>query len=807
MKAVILAGGKGTRLRPLTCTVPKPMVPLLDRPMMEYTLELLRRYGMEDIAVTVQYLPQVIRHYFGDGGEYGVNLSYFEENDPLGTAGSVKQAEAFLNETFVVMSGDAMTDFDIGEAIAYHKAKRALVTIVLTRVEAPLEYGVVMTKPDGQVSRFLEKPSWGEVFSDTVNTGIYIMEPEVLYYFDRGVEFDFSRDLFPLLLMLGKPLYGYVAAGYWSDIGTPRQYRQTQFDMLDGKVKAAIRGTEVLPRVWIGEHVKIRRNIELCAPAFIGSHCVLEDDAQIGAYTVVGEGCLIKRHACLSRSVLWKHALIEQHAEIKGAVLGRHAIVRSGAVVHEDAIIGDASHIGVKSFIQPSMKVWPSKAVDNYTRLNESLIYEEKQSRSLFGYWGVKGDCYGLMTATFAHKLALAFGMTLPVGGKAVVAHDASAYAELLAEALIGGLHAAGLSTYALGLTAPSVLRFAAERLDCAAGLHVRHCAGAADGAYRIEFLDGGGLPISKTAERKVEQAFAQEERRRIEPQQVGRALAPPDAAGVYLEQMLSLADVAAIQEMRYTVVVQGDLHCLGGLLDETLAKLGCRTVRLGSGEPDGEELVRAVRAMQADVGVCLESDGRLSQVAAENGELIGGSLLEVLQIMLQLHRGAAKISVPVHMPGIVEGMGAASNRQIVRIKSDVRSVMEGSRLEGFDFRYDGLFMLSQLLDMMVYEGQTISGLLRRIPFFVMSKRRVDCPWQDKGRVMRFLLEEAEGSKVELIDGIKVFHDGGWTLALPDGEEPCVLVYAHSLHPQRAEELAYAYARKIEMFLQKLAAV
>ncbi|MBR2569473.1 MAG: nucleotidyltransferase family protein, partial [Paenibacillus sp.] len=236
MKAVIMAGGKGTRLRPLTLNTPKPMVPLLNRPCMEYIIELLKRHDIHQIAVTVQYLPEVIRNHFGDGSAYGVELYYAEEDTPLGTAGSIKNAAEFLDETFIVISGDALTDFNLRQAIDYHKDKDALATMVLTQVDSPLEYGVVMTDESGRVTRFLEKPSWSEVFSDTVNTGIYVLEPEILDWIPANCSYDFSLNLFPELLSNNKALYGYVAEGYWSDIGNLQQYRKSQFDMLDGHV-------------------------------------------------------------------------------------------------------------------------------------------------------------------------------------------------------------------------------------------------------------------------------------------------------------------------------------------------------------------------------------------------------------------------------------------------------------------------------------------------------------------------------------------------------------------------------------------
>jgi mannose-1-phosphate guanylyltransferase/phosphomannomutase len=215
MKSVIMAGGEGTRLRPLTCNIPKPMVPIVNKPVMEHIIELLRKHNLTDIAVTLQYLPNIIKNHFNDGREYDVNLKYYVEDKPMGTAGSVKNAEDFLDDTFIVISGDALTDIDLKKAIDFHFSKKSMATLVLKKVEIPLEYGVVVTDENGRITRFLEKPSWGEVFSDTVNTGIYILSPEVLKYYNKNEIFDFSKDLFPLLLKQDKPMYGYVSEDYW----------------------------------------------------------------------------------------------------------------------------------------------------------------------------------------------------------------------------------------------------------------------------------------------------------------------------------------------------------------------------------------------------------------------------------------------------------------------------------------------------------------------------------------------------------------------------------------------------------------
>ncbi|HHX77599.1 MAG TPA: NDP-sugar synthase, partial [Firmicutes bacterium] len=294
MKAVILAGGEGARLRPLTCDRPKPMVPVMNVPVMEHIIALLRKYNFKDIAVTLQYLPDQIRHYFRDGRDFGVSIEYYIEDSPLGTAGSVKNAEAFLDETFLVISGDALTDFNLENIVEFHRRKQGIATIVLTRQETPLEYGVVITDETNRIVRFLEKPGWNEVFSDTVNTGIYVLEPRVFCFFDRGVKFDFSKDLFPLLMAKNESLYGFTSPGYWCDIGTITQYRQAHKDILDGRVKINLNKEKRDDGVWVGRGVKIERGARVEGPVFLGDGCWVRKGAVVKDYTVLGNNTLVE---------------------------------------------------------------------------------------------------------------------------------------------------------------------------------------------------------------------------------------------------------------------------------------------------------------------------------------------------------------------------------------------------------------------------------------------------------------------------------------------------------------------------------
>src|SRR6476646_1806003 len=267
MKAVIMAGGEGTRLRPLTSNHPKPMMPLVNRPMMEHIVELLRRHGIDEIVVTVAYMANTIRNYFGDGSEFGVRMVYASEETPLGTAGSVRNAMDELTEPFLVISGDVLTDIDLGAIVRFHEEKQAIATLGLVPVENPLEFGIVITREDGSIERFLEKPSWGEVFSDTINAGIFVFEPEIFDFIAPGESVDFSNEVFPKLLANSKPLYGAVAEGYWEDVGTLEAYVRAHKDALDAKVAIDIPGFRLEHGVWLGEGAEIHPEALVEGPA------------------------------------------------------------------------------------------------------------------------------------------------------------------------------------------------------------------------------------------------------------------------------------------------------------------------------------------------------------------------------------------------------------------------------------------------------------------------------------------------------------------------------------------------------------
>lgn len=360
MQAIILAGGMGTRLRPLTQELPKPMVPLLGKPLMEHSIDLLKKYGINKIGVTLMFLPQYVKNYFKDGSEFGVELSYFVEEKPLGTAGSIKLAEDFLDDTFIVISGDSLTSVNLEKILKYHKSINADVTIVLSKQSEPLAYGVVLTDTTGKVTSFVEKPQWENVFSDTVNTGIYIIEKKVLDKIQKNKEFDFSKDLFPLLLKENYNLYGYITEEYWCDLGTAKSYLNANIDTLSGTVFGK-KFENVLCK-----NVTVSENVKLIPPVFIDENTIINGNCTIGPNVVVGKNCIIE-NSDISNSVLWDKNIVNR-CDFSNNILGNNNTVDS-CVLSGNNVIGSNVKINKMAHVKHNVNV-----CDNSEIASEAIV-------------------------------------------------------------------------------------------------------------------------------------------------------------------------------------------------------------------------------------------------------------------------------------------------------------------------------------------------------------------------------------------------------------------------------------------------
>jgi mannose-1-phosphate guanylyltransferase/phosphomannomutase len=353
---------------------PKSLLPVANRPIMEHVLRLLKRHSFDETVVAVQFLA-VFRNYFGDGEQFGMSLQYATEAMPLGTAGSVRNAEdALRDESFLVISGDALTDMDLADLVRFHKDKGALVTLALAKVSNPLEFGIVITGEDGQIQRFLEKPTRGEVFSDTVNTGIYVIEPEVLAEVPPGEMVDWSGDVFPKLLKRGAPLYGYISDSYWQDIGTHESYLKAQADVLAGRVQTDIAGFEVSPGLWIAEGAEVDADAVLTGPLCVGDYAKIEAGAQLREYTVIGSNVVVKEGAFLHRAVVHNNVCVGQGVTLRGCVIGKNTDVMRLARIEEAAVVGDECVIEPEAYVSAGVKVYPFKTIKAAAVVNNNVI-------------------------------------------------------------------------------------------------------------------------------------------------------------------------------------------------------------------------------------------------------------------------------------------------------------------------------------------------------------------------------------------------------------------------------------------------
>jgi mannose-1-phosphate guanylyltransferase/phosphomannomutase len=810
-----MAGGEGTRLRPLTSNQPKPMVPIVGKPCMEHILELLRKHGFSDVVVTVAFLPQAIRSYFGDGENLGLNIEYSVEESPLGTAGSVRLASGRLDETFLVISGDALCDFDLGQVIEFHKEKRAAVTIGLKSVENPLEFGIVVTDEDGRVERFLEKPSWGQVFSDTINTGIYVLEPEVLRHIPRDRPFDFSKELFPLLLEMGRPIYGHVCDGYWQDIGNLDQYRQANFDALDEKVALDVSGLKIRGDVWVGEGVEIDDVEGVEGPAFIGNYCTISPESSVGPYSVLGPGTTLRERGRVSRSVIDASCYIGRSALVEGAILGRNCDVRSHARVQEGVAIGDQVTLGDQSVIYPGVRIYPYKEVEYGAQIHESLIWESRGTTQIFGKDGVLGLVNVDLTPEVALRFGAALGTALKRGARVVASRESAPAYQMIKRAIISGLHSTGVQVADLRTLPAPVGKHHLKTQGYDAAFHVGAASHDPE-AVQIRLFERPGIALSSSLQKEIDKHFTRQELRRVPFADVGVITYPARARETYANDLLANLDVEAIRARNFRLIVDYGYSAASNVLPLVLGPLGVEAVTAHAFESDIGHLparlretiegaTRLVQAVNADFGAVFDRSAERIYLIDEAGREVPPEQALLLYLRLIGANGyRGRVAVPINTTSQIEGLigdqlelvrTGASLPDLTRVSSEEGVVFAGAVGGGYAFpgflpAYDAMASLCKLLELLAtQEPRSISELTRELPRPTLIHRQIACSWALKGTVMRVLNERFAEADVDLRDGIKVFDERGWVQVLPDPDEPLVHLYAEGATTEGSEEL------------------
>jgi len=823
-----MAGGEGSRLRPLTSNLPKPMLPLANRPMMEFVIDLLRRHGITDLVVTVAYMADTIRDHFGDGTEFGVSIVYATEEVPLGTAGSVRNARAHLDERFLVISGDVLTDIDLSAVVAAHDRSGAVATIGLVRVPDPLEFGIVITAEDGSIERFLEKPSWGQVFSDTINSGVFVCEPEVLDRIDPDRAVDFSSEVFPAMLDAGLGLFGAVVEGYWEDVGTLDAYLRAHRDLLDGRVDAQLEGFEIGDGVRLGENTVVHPDAVVEGPAVIGDNCRVEAGARLGAYTVLGPGIRVRAEAHVERSVIGDNTYLGEGVHVAGTVLGRRCDLRRGARTDEGVVVGDECFVGEYAHLTDGVKVYPFKTIESGAVVNASIVWESRGARRLFSGEAVTGLANVDVTPEFATRVAMAWGTTLRPGVTVVSSRDSSRTGRMLKRAMMAGLNAAGVSVEDLEVASVPITRWIVRRPNVSGGFTVRLDPDDPNSAV-IRIFDGDGLDLADDARRKVERIFDREDVRRVFPAEIGEIGFAPRALEHYATAVAASVDAHAITDAGFKVVVDYAYGSTSFAMPNVLATLGLEALAVnpfmstaGMLSVDLEEhattVGNLVRASGSHLGAVFEPGGERLRVVDDSGRVLSGSHLQLVFLaLLAAQRPGGTVALPVTASDRAVEVVTAGGGRVELAQVGPQALMATARATGVDFAADdnGGFVLpgflpsfdataafATLLELLAASGQRLSALVDELPPVHIVHDTVVTPWDLKGQVMRTLVERSAGGEVELVDGVKVRHRDGWALALPDPTAPLTHLWAEGPTEQAAADLVAEYARRIEQMVR-----
>jgi mannose-1-phosphate guanylyltransferase/phosphomannomutase len=831
MKAVVMAGGEGTRLRPLTLGRPKPMVPLVNQSVLSHILDLLKRHGITDVIMTLQYLSGQIRDYYGDGSNIGMNIEYSVEDVPLGTAGSVRKILNQLDDTFLVISGDALTDLDLNCLIEFHRSNGAAATMMLYRVPNPLEYGVVTTDEAGRVLRFYEKPGWSEVMSDTVNTGIYVVEPEVMRLVDRDVVCDFSHDLFRQMIHEGQSLYGYVGKGYWTDIGEIETYMAATADALSGAVRLEPLGTHIGGNIWCGGEVEVAHDARLFGPVYLGSGVKIKGGVTVQGPAVIRDNTVVDTGARIERSILWRNSYIGERVEVRGALVGMQCSIKANVIISEGAVVSDNTIIRENAVIQPMVKIWPDKEVEAGATVTTSIIWGSQGRRHLFGRYGVTGMVNVDLTPEFCVKIGAAFGTALRKGAKVVVNREAHNTPRVLKRAVLSGLPSAGVDVLDTATQPIPVTRFYTRHSDASGGIHVR-LSPYDNRVVDIKFFGGTGLDLSSREQRSIENVFFREDFRRVYLDEIGQITYPSDVQerygnhfmGALKRHLWPLPD-------RYDHVIIDYANASPALvLPDLLTQLKCDVVAINSlvdqsllfrtrpqWEEDMTRLGSITKALGANFGVRLDVGGeRIFLTSNEGGQINGlDVLIAVAQLLFRVQPGA-KVGVPVTAPHLFEEMAEKYGGTVRRLRLGQTSLMEAATKDGFDligddrglFIFpeftpfpDGMFAIAKIMELTAQAKQSLSDACRERPSYQVVRASVGCQWEAKGRVMRRLREQFINRATEVPDGVQLDADGDWVLILSDPDEPCFWVYAEGRDQGRAHSLVAEYTTEVNALL------
>lgn len=830
MKAVIMAGGFGTRIQPLTNSRPKPMLPIINRPMMEHTMMTLRDLGITEFIVLLYFKPEIIQDYFKDGSDFGIKITYVVPDDDYGTAGAVKLAEEYIgNDNFIIISGDLVTDFDFQKIFDYHKEKKSKLTITLTSVDNPLEFGVVIANEEGKIEKFLEKPSWGEVFSDTINTGIYIIEPEILDYIPKHENFDFAKDLFPTLMAKGIDLIAGYAKGYWRDVGNPESYRDVYNDILSGKVnlKNNRKKTQFSDGVLYSEEEYVfDKSVQFIGTVILGKNITLKKGVKLNN-VVIGDNVVIGKDGNIRNTVIWNDVNIQRNAKLDGCVICNNNKISKNVTAKAGMILAEGCEIGQLVNVEQDVTIWPNKVIEDASIVSRSLILGSKYKNSIFEHGLVIGQSNVELSCEMATKLAEAFGAQLPVGSTVLVARDYQKNSRMLKRAFLSGLLSSGINVIDYSDIPSAVMR-------CNLSLHEEYAAGVyfnqkLDDATSTAFtlFSSEGLRINSDMSKKIEKAFFNETFRRVDYSKIGEIYESEHQneysgykkgmEGLLKSHMFKCVDCRIAVDMMHGLASE--------VFPDVLNDLGIEHIMFNAHKDVGrlaniatlvkqstEDMGAVIKALNLDAGFMLYPYGQRLDIVCDEGTVLGKqTALYVVLLLLNMEAKAAGIKKHVFLPTWAADIvyfdsleierGQYANFKAQKMKEyDLVATGEGNfAFTEFATHRDSMFATLKILEMMLSHDVKLSKLIDSLPSFYYQFTQLGCVQALKGKMMRMFLEDAKGKKSSTLDGVKIWLDeNDWILMIPDQYNEHLNLYIQAENDAKGQEILAEYTAKIE---------
>ena len=827
MKAIVLAGGFGTRIQPLTNSVPKPMLPILNRPMMEHIIIKLRdELGITEIGVLLYFKPDIIKDHFKDGKDLGVNIQYFLPDDDYGTAGAVAFAREFLDETFIIVSGDLVTNFDFKKIKKFHEKKSSQLTITLTPVENPLQFGVVIANEEDRIEKFLEKPSWGEVFSDTINTGIYIIEPSVLDLIPFKQNYDFAKDLFPDMMKRDIPLWGCPLKGYWRDVGNPESYRDVYKDIMSGDIALPYKGdSKEIDKgiVYSEKGVKLNKKIRVEGTVVLGKNVSIDEGVTLKD-CVIGDNTRVSKHSEVIDSVLWHDIKIGTKVKLNNSVICNDNIIKDDSKASFGVIMAEKCLVNKKVSFEKDIIMWPDKVVEASSVVSANIIWGNKYKSSIFEDGAVIGRTNIELSCQMSTKLAEAFGSILPEGCSVYISRDYHAATFMLKRAFVGGILSTGVNVVDPYNVPSNVMRHALSRKEeMAAGVHFRQSVFDPT-QTEIIFYTSEGLTIDSKVAQSIERIFFRENFRRVQYTEIGTVSEDKDLSEEYIEAIQSSFDKKLFAGSELKVAADIMNGSTSDIYPKIMNELGIENIILNAHKSDkikSNDVVKAqrnmqniVRAMNLDCGFIVYPNGHKLQAVDDSGRLIFDYklLLAVLHLLDITTDKKIKVLLPAWAPDFIEyenieiTMEKLSNLKAKELKEyDLIADSDGHfAFNEFGLNRDSIYTSFKILELLVKSGKKLSKITREITDFIYKGEQLPCPSSLKGKMMRKFLEDGKDKKTSSIDGVKIWmNDDEWILMVPDQHNEYLNLYVQAEDEKSAGKIFYSYQDKIEKWISE----